>query len=33
MQYALTIYDDQSKYGELPPDAPRETAEAYGRVT
>ena len=33
MQYALTIYDDQSKYAEAPPEAPRETAEAYGRVT
>ena len=33
MQYALTIYDDQSKYADAPPDAPRATAEAYGRVT
>ena len=33
MQYALTIYDDQSKYGEAPPDAPRETSAAYARLT
>ena len=32
MQYALTIYDDQSKYGERPRTPPAETAEAYGRV-
>jgi hypothetical protein len=33
MQYALTIYDDQSKYPDLPPESPRETAEAYGKLT
>jgi hypothetical protein len=33
MQYALTIYDDQSKWSDLPPDAPRETSEAYGKLT
>ena len=26
MQYALTIYDDQSKWADAPPDAPRATA-------
>ncbi len=33
MQYALTIYDDQSKWSDLPPDSPRETSEAYGKLT
>jgi hypothetical protein len=33
MQYALTIYDDQSKWSDLPPDSPRETSEAYARLT
>jgi hypothetical protein len=33
MQYALTIYDDQTKWADAPPDAPRETAEAYGKLT
>ena len=33
MQYALTIYDDQSKWGELPPEQPRATSEAYARLT
>ena len=33
MQYALTIYDDQTKWGDLPPDRPRETSEAYARLT
>ncbi len=33
MQYALTIYGDQSKWSDLPRDAPRETSEAYGKLT
>ena len=33
MQYALTIYDDQSKWGDLPSDSPRETSEAYAKLT
>jgi hypothetical protein len=33
MQYALTIYDDQTKWSDLPPDSPRETSEAYARLT
>ena len=33
MQYALTIYDDQSRWADLPPDAPRETSAAYARLT
>ena len=33
MQYALTIYDDQSKWSDRPPDASRATSEAYGKLT
>ena len=33
MQYALTIYDDQSRWADLPPEAPRETSAAYARLT
>ena len=33
MQYALTIYDDQSKWGDMTPEDGAAVSEAYGKVT
>ncbi|MDP9133882.1 MAG: YciI family protein [Actinomycetota bacterium] len=33
MQYALTIYDDQSKWGEVSPEDAEASGAAYGKVT
>jgi hypothetical protein len=33
MQYALTIYEDQSGWSDLPPEQPRATSAAYGKLT